>query len=48
MIESIKLRMATQTGSAEDGATQVKEALKESGFNINWRDPAMLEDNSFL
>ena len=48
MIENIKLLMATQTGSAEDVATQVKEALEESGFNVNWQDLAMLEDISFL
>ena len=48
MIENIKLRMATQTGNAEGGTTQVKEALNESGFNINWRDLAMLGNNSFL
>ena len=48
MIENIKLLMATQTGSAEDVAIQVKEALEESGFNIKWQDLAMLEDISFL
>jgi len=48
MIENIKLRMATQTGNAEGGTTQVKKALKESGSNINWQDLAMLEDISFL
>jgi len=48
MIGNIKLRMATQTGNAEGGTTQVKKALKESGLNINWQDLAMLEDISFL
>lgn len=48
MTENIQLLMATQTGGAEDVATEVRESLEDKGFSPTWYDLADHEDITFL
>ena len=48
MISKIKILMATQTGSAEEVADEVKEALEAEGYSVDNHDLADESDLAFL